>query len=191
MRMVKLAAMIMLLAAAAPAHAESQLGVLASPSIAAGKISESNGGSTAVLALQGEVGYRVGKRFMLGVHLGAATASDEVIAVELMSGEIIMRTVSYRPLDMGVSALVELHRAVFVTGWFGGQRTWSRVDSSDWELLDGTSPVFGVSVGVDVLERDAHRLSVGASFERTLETDRRPFNYTVVGIGAVYRWWAP
>lgn len=61
----------------------------------------------------------------------------------------------------------------------------------EWELVEGISPAFGLSVATDVKAVDAHRLTVTASFTHAFETDTRTFSYTSFALGVGYRFWAP
>jgi hypothetical protein len=169
------------LVASSSAHAEVPIGVAVGPSIAAGFIEKSDGGPSAVLALRADVGFRAVPQLMLGVHVGAATGS-------LQDRDYLTGGTTYRPQDAGLSAYARL-TSVNLGAWIGFERSYAK-GYDRWYRVPGTSPAFGLSVGIDVAHSGAHHLAITASIDAALKGER-DFSYRAIGIGATYEFWAP
>ena len=114
-----------LLVAGTSARADAPIGVVVNPSVAltANKVDESDRGSStsAVLAMQVDIGYRYSPQTMLGVHVRGATASDQV--TENSYSMFYAKDVyNYRPIDVGLSVHVGFYGPVYGAAWIGAQR---------------------------------------------------------------------
>ena len=138
---------------------------------------------------------------MVGVHVGAATASDQVFRRYLdMFDEL--EDYKYRPVDVGLMVHVAFERRLYVVPWVGVQLGWRRLEcgrrstsapceTTDWELLDGVSPAFGLSAGWDVAKHGPNRVSVSGSIAMASSSAYRSFTYSALSVGVAYRFWAP
>ncbi len=202
---MKLVAVAVVLVAMSSAHAEEPVGVILNPSVAltANKVGNSGSRSSksAVLAMEVDVGYRWSPETMLGVHLGAATPSDQ-IASNSYSMYTETEVHNYLPIDAGLSVHVGFSGPVYVGAWIGAQRGWRRLECNrrssmpnepcrptDWALEKGASPAFGLSVGWDAFRNCEHRVSITGSLETAIDTVDRPYAYTAIALGVAYRFW--
>lgn len=196
-----------LLVASTSARADTPVGVVVNPNLANtwNKVDNSNSDSSTsvVLAMQVDVGYRWNRHTMLGVHVSAATASDEIArnSYSMFSETDVL---NYRPVDVGLSVHVGFNGPVYVAAWIGAQRGWRRLECStrsdlpnescgttEWKLEENASPAFGLSVGWDLFKSGAHRFAVTGSLETAIDTTDRPYAYTALAVGIAYRFWSP
>jgi hypothetical protein len=215
-------ACLLVLALAGAAHA-SPVTVVAGLGLGEAKTELTESGSPEfqlVGELQLDAGVRLTRQLSVGAHAGLSTGVSQYEFIFQGTSEFQnAQTYTYRPLQLGVSAQLQIRDRFWAAPWFGLQRGWRRADcrftyytppstkqdtkSCDANAsfdFDGPSQLaFGLAAGVDVnlveggsAAQGGHRFTILAAATHARPVDNSFFAvaYTSIWLGVGYRFWA-